>query len=105
MHTHESGTEAIKRLESDLRTFSPAGIERIAWGWRQHDAEELLLVHIIGRIRYDLERRDDVCDDRIVANCASLRETTGDARPDQRGLDRVSDLMASVEHRVVAPAQ
>jgi hypothetical protein len=36
MHQHELGPEAIKRLESDLRTFSPAGIERVAWGWRQH---------------------------------------------------------------------
>jgi hypothetical protein len=39
VHTHETGPEAIKRLESDLRTFSPAGIERVAWGWRQHDAD------------------------------------------------------------------
>jgi hypothetical protein len=39
VHTHETGEEAIKRLESDLRTFSPAGIERIAWGWWQHDAD------------------------------------------------------------------
>ena len=36
MHAHETGSEAVKRLESDLRTFSPAGIERVAWGWRQH---------------------------------------------------------------------
>jgi hypothetical protein len=37
MHLHERGLDAIERLESDLRTFSPAGIERVAWGWRQHE--------------------------------------------------------------------
>ena len=39
MHAHQTGTDAIRRLESDLRTFSPAGIERVAWGWRQHEAQ------------------------------------------------------------------
>jgi hypothetical protein len=39
MHSHLTGSEAIKRLESDLRTFSPAGIERVAWGWRQHEVD------------------------------------------------------------------
>jgi hypothetical protein len=38
MHQHETGPDAIKRLESDLRTFSTAGIGRVAWGWRQHEA-------------------------------------------------------------------
>jgi hypothetical protein len=37
MHQHETGAGAVKRLESDLRTFSPAGIERVAWGWRRHE--------------------------------------------------------------------
>jgi hypothetical protein len=37
MHVHETGADAIARLESDLRTFSPAGIERVAWGWREHE--------------------------------------------------------------------
>ena len=36
MHQHEIGAEGVQRLESDLRTFSPAGIERVAWGWRRH---------------------------------------------------------------------
>ena len=31
MHIHEVGADAIRRLESDLRTFSRAGIERVAW--------------------------------------------------------------------------
>src|ERR1051326_9171484 len=31
------GIGAERRLESDLRTFSPAGIERVAWGWRRHE--------------------------------------------------------------------
>jgi len=39
MHAHQTGTDAIRRLESDLRTFSPAGIERVAWGWRRHEAQ------------------------------------------------------------------
>ena len=37
MHAHETGAGAERRLESDLRTFSPAGIERVAWGWRRHE--------------------------------------------------------------------
>jgi hypothetical protein len=37
MHQHETGAGAVQRLESDLRTFSPAGIERVAWGWRRHE--------------------------------------------------------------------
>jgi hypothetical protein len=37
MHQHSIGSEAINRLESDLRTFSPTGIERVAWGWRRHE--------------------------------------------------------------------
>src|SRR5919106_2730315 len=36
MHEHLTGSDAFTRLESDLRTFSPAGIERVAWGWREH---------------------------------------------------------------------
>jgi hypothetical protein len=36
MHQHEIGAVGVQRLESDLRTFSPAGIERVAWGWRRH---------------------------------------------------------------------
>jgi hypothetical protein len=54
MHLHEIGTDAVKRLESDLRTFSPAGIERVAWGWRTHEghteemhAAERAALHII----------------------------------------------------------
>jgi hypothetical protein len=39
MDVHVTGSEAIKRLESDLRTFSPAGIERVAWGWVQHEVD------------------------------------------------------------------
>jgi hypothetical protein len=39
MHQHQTGADAISRLESDLRTFSPAGIDRVAWGWRQHEAD------------------------------------------------------------------
>ncbi len=37
MQHHETGSTAVARLESDLRTFSAAGIERAAWGWRQHE--------------------------------------------------------------------
>ena len=38
MHEHETGTGAEQRLSADLRTLSPAGIDRIGWGWRQHQA-------------------------------------------------------------------
>jgi hypothetical protein len=54
MHQHTTGAEAFKRLESDLRTFSPAGIERVAWGWRRHEghtarlhAAEKAALHLI----------------------------------------------------------
>jgi hypothetical protein len=39
MHQHEIGAEAEQRLASDLRTFSAAGIERVGWGWRQHQGQ------------------------------------------------------------------
>ncbi|HEY3063644.1 MAG TPA: hypothetical protein VGL99_32125 [Chloroflexota bacterium] len=54
MHQHEIGAGAEERLASDLRTFSPAGIERVGWGWRQHQgqaeafqAAELAALHAI----------------------------------------------------------
>jgi hypothetical protein len=54
VHQHETGAAAIERLESDLRTFSPAGIERVAWGWRRHEghtaafhAAEQAALHVI----------------------------------------------------------
>ncbi len=56
MHQHETGAAAIARLKSDLRTFSPAGIERVAWGWRRHQghteafhAAEQAALHAIER--------------------------------------------------------
>ena len=58
MHTHETGTEAIKRLESDLRTFSPAGIERIAWGWRQHDTDPTQLHEAEQAAMHQIEQAD-----------------------------------------------
>lgn len=58
MHIHETGTEAIKRLESDLRTFSPAGIERIAWGWRQHDADPTQLHEAEQAALHQIEQAD-----------------------------------------------
>ena len=39
MHEHETGAKAEQRLASDLRTLSPAGIERVGWGWRRHDGQ------------------------------------------------------------------
>jgi hypothetical protein len=30
----------IDRLLEDIRTLSPAGIERVAWGWDQHETGE-----------------------------------------------------------------
>ncbi len=54
MHHREVGDAAVRRLESDLRTFSPAGIERVAWGWRRHEghtkpfhAAERAALHVI----------------------------------------------------------
>jgi hypothetical protein len=31
----------LARLESDLRVLSPVGIERAAWGWDRHEADNL----------------------------------------------------------------
>jgi hypothetical protein len=31
----------LERLESDLRVLSPVGIERAAWGWDRHEADNL----------------------------------------------------------------
>ena len=58
MHTHAPGSEAIKRLESDLRTFSPAGIERVAWGWRLHEVEPARLHEAEKAALHLIERSD-----------------------------------------------
>jgi hypothetical protein len=58
VHTHETGTESINRLESDLRTFSPAGIERVAWGWRQHDADTTRLHEAEKAALHQIEQAD-----------------------------------------------
>jgi len=58
MHTHITGSEAIKRLESDLRTFSPAGIERVAWGWRQHQADPARLLEAEKAALHHIESAD-----------------------------------------------
>jgi hypothetical protein len=34
---YDPDQRGIDRLLDDLRTVSPAGVERIAWGWDQHD--------------------------------------------------------------------
>jgi hypothetical protein len=36
---------AAERLASDLRTLSPLGVERVAWGWRQHERGGLEAYH------------------------------------------------------------
>jgi hypothetical protein len=45
MHSHKYRREindaALERLVSDLRTLSPAGIERVAWGWDRHEKHGL----------------------------------------------------------------
>ena len=35
----------LERLESDLRALSPLGIERAAWGWDQHEQDNLQAFH------------------------------------------------------------
>jgi hypothetical protein len=49
MHSHKYRREindaALERLISDLRTLSPAGIERVAWGWDRHEKDGLEAYH------------------------------------------------------------
>jgi hypothetical protein len=37
---------ALERLVSDIRVFSPVGIERAAWGWEQHERGSLDAYHV-----------------------------------------------------------
>jgi hypothetical protein len=37
---YDPGDRGIARLLADLRTLSPAGIERTAWGWDHHETGE-----------------------------------------------------------------
>ncbi len=39
----------LERLESDLRVVSPVGIERAAWGWDRHEADNLQAFHAAER--------------------------------------------------------
>jgi hypothetical protein len=39
----------LERLESDLRVLSPVGIERAAWGWDRHEANNLEQYHAAER--------------------------------------------------------
>jgi hypothetical protein len=36
---------ALDRLVSDMRTLSPLGVERVAWGWTQHERGGLDAYH------------------------------------------------------------
>jgi hypothetical protein len=36
---------ALDRLVSDIRTLSPVGVERVAWGWAQHERRGLEVFH------------------------------------------------------------
>ncbi len=36
---------ALDRLVSDVRTLSPVGVERVAWGWAQHERRGLDAFH------------------------------------------------------------
>jgi len=44
-HTHAE----LERLEADLRVLSPLGIERAAWGWDRHEADNLEGFHAAER--------------------------------------------------------
>jgi hypothetical protein len=39
----------MERVESDLRVLSPVGIERAAWGWDRHEADNLAGFHAAER--------------------------------------------------------
>jgi hypothetical protein len=38
---YKAGEDLVGRLLQDLRTLSPAGIERAAWGWDRHERSSL----------------------------------------------------------------
>src|SRR6187200_2468869 len=79
--------------------------QQVEQAWRKHNLEELFLVHVVGGIGNDLERRDDVCHDGVVAHSASLRQATRDPCANQRCLERVAYFMSPVQDGVVAPAE
>ena len=39
---YRAGEEGIDRLLTDARVLSPAGIERVAWGWDRHEDPTLM---------------------------------------------------------------
>ena len=71
----------------------------------KNDLEKALLVDRITRARDHAERGDDVADDGIVRQRASVRETTRNSRCKERRLGAVTDLVASIEQRVLTPVQ
>ena len=46
---YRPGDSGLERLLEDLRTFSPAGIERAAAGWLEHDADSHKRLHAAER--------------------------------------------------------
>jgi hypothetical protein len=42
---YKAGEDLVGRLLQDLRTLSPAGIERAAWGWDRHERTALADYH------------------------------------------------------------
>jgi hypothetical protein len=42
---YKPGERGVERLLEDLRTFSPAGIDRAASGWREHDVDNHERLH------------------------------------------------------------
>ena len=78
MHVHETGTEPLKRLESDLRTFSPEGIHRVAWGWRVHEGDPERLHAAERAALHRIEQRDDGAEwEKIRHGLGQLMEGTG----------------------------
>src|SRR5665647_79674 len=62
----------------------------------KHDFEKSFLVDRIGGIRDHAESVHHIPDDRILSQCASVRETTRHARGKKRRLGCVSDLVSSI---------
>ena len=46
---YKPGERGVERLLEDLRTFSPAGIDRAASGWREHDIDNHSRLHTAER--------------------------------------------------------
>src|SRR5688572_18443611 len=72
--------------------------------WKNHLEKTFLVDRIVGA-RDHAQRGDDVADDRIFGERASVRETARNPRRQEASFRSVADLVTAVEQRVLSPLE